>query len=162
MRAAAIIDTSIFNEFLGIPSKSDESRIKKVLHEFEQLIEDRTSFLLPMATIYETGNHIAKSSGDRFRLAQKFVEYVRQAIKGYTSKIPWIAMVIPTNDEVELWLSEFPQRAAGEVGMADLSIIKEWEKMVEMNPSRRVFIWALDSDLKGDDLRAYDQPPTIK
>ena len=115
-----------------------------------------------MAVIYETGNHIAQvQSSDnniRFHLAQKFIKYARQAIKGDRSEIPWIAMVIPTNDEIGLWLSEFPQNAARKVGMGDLSIKKEWEKAIEIFPNYRVFIWSLDDDLQG-----YDSLPlTIK
>ncbi len=65
MKAVAIVDTSIFCEFLNIPNMNNSR--EEVLNKFEMLLNDETSFLLPMAAVYETGNHIAQLS-DRHRL----------------------------------------------------------------------------------------------
>jgi hypothetical protein len=40
------------------------------------------------------------------------------------------------------------------VSLADLSIIKEWERNCALHPMSRVRVWSLDSDLAG-----YDRAP---
>ncbi|NEP59306.1 MAG: hypothetical protein F6K31_20205 [Symploca sp. SIO2G7] len=151
MKQVAIIDTSIFCEFLNIPNMN--SSRDKVFNDFQKLVSDDTSFLLPMAAVYETGNHIAQLSDgrNRRRFADFFVKEVKKAIKG---DAPWQIMQIPTLEEIDIWLSEFPDLSMREVGMGDLSIIKEWEKAKKRTPFLRVFIWSLDKDLMG-----YDHQP---
>ena len=151
MKAVAIIDTSIFCEFLNIPHMN--TRREEVVKEFIRLVDENISFLLPMAAIYETGNHIAQLSngGNRRRFAKIFVEQVRQAIGG---DAPWQIMQVPTLEEIGVWLHEFPDSAMRTIGMGDLSIIKEWEKAKKRTPHFRVFIWSLDTDLMG-----YDHKP---
>ena len=103
-----------------------------------------------MATVYETGNHIAHlaDGGNRRRFGEVFVAQVEKAITG---EAPWQVMQVPTMEDVREWLSGFPDSAMRGAGMGDLSIIKEWEKFKRKVPDRRVFIWSLDSDLKGYD-----------
>ncbi len=151
MKAVAIVDTSIFCNILNIPNMN--SSRKEVVEEFKRLINDETSFLLPMAVVYETGNHIAQLSdgGNRRRFAQAFVKRVEKAINGES---PWQVIRVPTLEEIGIWLDEFPDRAMRNVSMGDLSIIKEWEKAKKKTPHLRVFIWSLDQDLMG-----YDHQP---
>ncbi|MBO1347286.1 MAG: hypothetical protein EBE86_007755 [Hormoscilla sp. GUM202] len=154
MKAVAIVDTSIFCEFLNIPNMNNSR--EEVLKEFERLLNDDTSFLLPMAAVYETGNHIAQLSdgGNRRRFAQSFVNQVQKAING---EAPWQIMQVPTVAEIDIWLSEFPDSAMQGVGMGDISIIKEWEKAIKRTPYLRVFIWSLDKDLMGYDYQPCDR-----
>ena len=148
MKAVAIVDTSIFCNVLNIPCMNADRT--QVMQKLEELIEEDTNLLLPMAAIYETGNHIAQLSngGNRRRFAEVFVEEVKKAIEGES---PWQAMQLPNIEEVGEWLSNFPDSAMRSAGMADLSIIKEWEKIIRITPNRRIFIWSLDSDLRGLD-----------
>lgn len=149
--AVAIMDTSIFCELLNLPNMNSSHSVVK--QEFVQLMQDDTLLLLPMATVYETGNHIAQlNSGDnRRRFAQLFVQQVQMSLK---PEPPWQLLQIPDRAEVSLWLSEFPDCAMREISMGDLSIRKEWEKAIARHPHWRVFIWSLDADLKG-----YDHQP---
>ena len=150
MRAVAIVDTSIFCNVLNIPHMNGER--EQVMKELESFLKAETTLLLPMATVYETGNHIAHiKGGDRRRFAALFVEQVQKAIVG---DAPWQVMQVPTTEEIGEWLTAFPDSAMRGAGMGDLSIIKEWEKFTRKVPSYRVFIWSLDSDLKG-----YDHGP---
>jgi hypothetical protein len=148
MRPVAIVDTSIFCNVLNIPNMNDERN--QVMKQLEEFLKDETTLLLPMATVYETGNHIAHLSNGRHRrhFAEAFVEQVKKAIIG---EAPWQVMQVPTTEEVGEWLSGFPDSAMRGAGMGDLSIIKEWEKFKGKVPDRRVFIWSLDKDLKGYD-----------
>lgn len=151
MRAVAIVDTSIFCNVLNIPHMNSERT--QVMQELENLLEERINLLLPMAAVYETGNHIAQLSDGRNRrkFAEIFIEQVKRAIKG---EAPWQVMQLPDIKDVGKWLSDFPDSAMRGAGMGDLSIIKEWEKMIGKTPNHRIFIWSLDGDLKG-----YDHMP---
>lgn len=152
MKAVAIVDTSIFCNVLNIPHMNSE-RIQ-VIQQLETFIAEDTSLLLPMAVIYETGNHIAQlKRGNRRQFAQRFIEQVKKAIKG---EAPWQVMQLPNMEEVGEWLSNFPDQAMRGVGIADLSIIKEWEKMVRKTPNFRIFIWSLDRHLQG-----YEHIPRV-
>ncbi|WP_026097790.1 hypothetical protein [Baaleninema simplex] len=148
MRAVAIVDTSIFCNLLNIPMmNSDRTQVMEAL---EQFIEEEINLLLPMAAVYETGNHIAQLSEgrNRRRFAKLFVEQVKKSIAG---DAPWQVMQLPNLEEVGEWLNRFPDSAMRGAGMGDLSIVKEWEKMRRKTPNYRVFIWSLDSDLQGYD-----------
>ena len=151
MKAVAIVDTSIFCELLNIPNMN--SSREKVIRKFKNLIDEDTSFLLPMAAVYETGNHIAQlpDGGNRRRFAEVFVEQVQQAIRG---EAPWIILQVPTLEEIGMWLNKFPDSAMRTASMGDLSIVEEWEKAIARTPYLRVFIWSLDKDLMG-----YDRQP---
>ena len=148
MSAVAIVDTSIFCNVLDIPHMNSDRL--QVMKRLGALIQENTNLLLPMAAVYETGNHIAQLSdgGNRRRFAELFVKEVKKAIIG---EAPWQVMQLPNIEEVGEWLSIFPDSAMQGAGMGDLSIKKEWEKMIKRTPNRRVFVWSLDSDLQGLD-----------
>ena len=63
-------------------------------------------------------------------------------------------MQVPDREEITAWLIDFPDSATRGAGMGDLSMIKEWEKLRQIVPNRRIFIWSLDHHLKG-----YDHNP---
>ena len=150
MSAVAIVDTSVFCSVLDIPHMNVER--DQAIAELTQYLKSQTTLLLPMATVYETGNHIAKlaNGGNRRRFAQLFVKQVEQAMTGVA---PWQVMQVSTTEEFGKWLTGFPDAAMRRKGIGDLSIIKEWENFKRKIPDRRVFIWSLDSDLQGYDHR---------
>lgn len=58
MNSICIIDTSIFLNILDVPSRNNDK--ERVIRDFEEYIQsEQVSFFLPMATVLETGNHIA-------------------------------------------------------------------------------------------------------
>ncbi|MEL7068051.1 MAG: hypothetical protein AAFV85_21945 [Cyanobacteria bacterium J06634_6] len=60
MSAVAIVDTTILCNVLDIPTRnSDRAEVMQTLKHF---LEEDTTLLLPMAAVYETGNHIAQLS----------------------------------------------------------------------------------------------------
>lgn len=148
MKTVAIVDTSIFCNVLDIPHRNSERG--QVIQKLRDLLEEDTHLLLPMAAVYETGNHIAQlnGGGKRRRFAEVFIKEVRKAIKGES---PWQVMELPNMEEIGEWLRNFPDSAMRGAGMGDLSIIKEWEKMRRKTPNCRIFIWSLDRDLQGYD-----------
>ncbi|WP_244997464.1 hypothetical protein [Richelia sinica] len=115
-----------------------------------------------MATILETGNHIAQN-GDgtvRKKIAIRFVEQVKAAFNG---EAPWRPTAFPNTAEILLWIDEFPDQAGKNkapdkqegTSFGDLSIIEEFRKSCKLFPLSEVFIWSLDRDLQN-----YHQMPT--
>jgi hypothetical protein len=146
-----LIDTSILCEILEVPKLCRDP--KAVLSELEAKLRRGESFLLPMSSIIETGNHIGQVGDGRQRraTAEKFVLRMQQAIRG---EAPFAPTPFFEPDAVLAWLSEFPDWAARGSGLADLTILKEFEKQCGLNRHRRVYIWTTDRHLS-----AYDRRP---
>lgn len=160
MSAIVLLDTSVYLNILDVPNNNQDR--ETVFSFFEKMVNDDALFLLPMATIWETGNHIADlpDGGRRRRFAQVLVEDVTKAMEG---RLPYQSTYFPDREEFLKWLSDFPSYAGRNksvkktregVSLADMSMIKEWERTCAKNPMRRVLIWSLDSDLMG-----YDRNP---
>lgn len=145
MSAICLIDTSIFVEILNVPNMASTRR--EVMKELEAKIEHEESLFLPMATIIETGNHIARN-GDgqqRRRCAERFVEQVDKALKGES---PFKPVTFLSQEQLRSWLSEFPDSAMRGTGLGDLSIIHDFRRVCSRNLSRKVYIWSLDGHLQ--------------
>ena len=146
-----ILDTSILLNVLDVPGFNQDR--ETVLQEFEDYINEKAIFLVPLGVILETGNHIAQlANGNRRRkFAKKFQVETRKALEG---ELPWTPVPLPDTNQLGSWLDEFPGSAKGGVGLVDLSIIKAWEVACRKHPLSRVCIWSLDKHLQG-----YDQVP---
>ncbi len=153
MSSICLIDTSIFLNILNVPNCNQENKL--VLDTFNVYIDGDCTFLLPMATIIETGNHISQN-GDgtiRRKTAQRFVEAVAAAFNG---NAPWKPSQFPQTQEILLWIDQFPNLAGKNkaprkqegTSFGDLSIIQEFKEVCKNFPTREVFIWSLDSELK--------------
>lgn len=159
MSSICLIDTSIFLNFLDVPH-CNENR-ESVLEDFKLYVESECSLFLPMATIIETGNHIAQNGDGRTRrkTAMRFVEAVKQA---FTGTAPWRLTTFPKTEDILLWIDKFPDAAGRNkapdkqegTSFGDLSIIEEFNKSCQRFPMSEVFIWSLDSDLS-----CYHQKP---
>jgi hypothetical protein len=158
--AIILLDTSVYLNVLDIPG-FNQSRTE-VFEKFEESIQSEDHFLLPLAAVWETGNHIAhlEDGQTRRRYAEVLQTDVARAFKG---EVPYRATHFPEREEFLRWLNAFPEmvmRSKSEkkqregVSLADLSIIKEWERNCALHPMSRVQIWSLDSDLG-----SYDRQP---
>ena len=152
MSTICLIDTSIFLNLLNVPNRNQSKT--KVLDDFETYIQANCRFLLPMATILETGNHIAQN-GDgtlRRKTAQTFVKTIKDSFSG---NAPWTPIEFPTTQELDRWLDRFPDlagqnKAPGKqegTSFGDLSIIQEFQKTRQKFAMSEIFIWSLDADL---------------
>jgi len=153
MGAICLIDTSIFLEILNVPQKASQHQF--IVEELGNKIKAGESLFLPMATILETGNHIAQNGdgNQRRTCAETFVNQVTQAIAG---KSPFTPINFLKQEDLQEWLKEFPDAAMRGSGLGDLSIIHDWRRFCAQNPARRVYIWSLDVHLKN-----YDQQPKL-
>ena len=153
MSAVCLIDTSIFVNLLDVPNRNQDKA--EVITSFKEYIELDTTFILPMATILKTGNHISQNGdgGTRRITAQRFCDEVTGAFQG---EAPWKPSEFPNSSEVFAWITQFPELAGRNkspnkltegTSFGDLSIIKEYEKCLKKFSLSEVFIWSLDSDL---------------
>jgi predicted nucleic acid-binding protein len=141
-----LIDTSVFSIYITAP-KTDRA-FKDVDHRLRKLIGDRATLLLPMATIVETGNQVARYGDGRRRreAANRFVEAVGKAIDGAA---PWTPTPFFEAEALRTWLAEFPDHAMQGKGLGDVSIIKEFERQCALHVGHDVFIWSHDEHLAG-------------
>ena len=152
MKEIHLIDTSVFCNIMRIPGMCPQHR--EALTELQALVaRPGTTLLLPVTRIYETGNHIAQngSGTQRLQVAQRFASQVQAAFDG---RAPWTPTPLQGPSEMSAWLGLFPDYALQGIGLGDLSIIKTFEQVCELNPMARVRIWSYDADLGG-----YDRQP---
>ena len=153
MSSICLIDTSIFLNYLNVRNcNQDRASVEK---DYEIFAKSGCTFLLPMATIIETGNHIAQNGDGTMRreTAMRFVKEVKAALEG---KAPWSLTQFPTTTEILEWINKFPDFAGQNkapdklsegTSFGDLSIIEEFDKLCKRFSMSEVFIWSLDSDL---------------
>lgn len=105
MRKVLVIDTSVLCVWLKVPGKETcgsshalitYEMVSKKIDEEKKL---GTTFILPLATIIETGNHIAHSSGDRKVLGDEFAQIM---IASADETSPWAAFT----EQSSLWNPE--------------------------------------------------------
>ena len=128
-RKVLILDTSVLCCWLRVPGKEtagpendrwDHNRINELL-----TLESETgsTFVLPIASLIETGNHIAQCNGNRYNLATSLGTHLTDAADATS---PWAAFT----EQSELWeranlleLAEiWPDLAAGGMTIGDVTI----------------------------------------
>lgn len=94
MKKILILDTSILCVWLQVPRMltcgPDINRwdYGKVEQKIKAEIGLHTTFVLPLAVIIETGNHIAQANGDKTAVTTKFVSLIHKTIE---EESPWAA-----------------------------------------------------------------------
>ena len=147
MKSVKLIDTSILCELLEIPGKSNPASVKKVVAEFCRLVKRGVRFILPLATVIETGNHIAQNGDGNIRRknAQKLVEFVKKSLEKTS---PFRQIHLWDGDDLRAWMVQFPTSAMQGIGLGDVSIKRDLERARERLPSAiPVEIWSKDNHL---------------
>ncbi len=94
MKRVLVIDTSILCVWLDVPGMAacgpDSDRWDKQRVESKLVAEQqtKTTFVLPLATIIETGNHITRAPHSRKERAEALAELMR---KSADEQSPWAA-----------------------------------------------------------------------
>ncbi|MFZ3191993.1 MAG: hypothetical protein WA154_02160 [Moraxellaceae bacterium] len=165
MSCVYIIDTTVFLNLLKVEGRNQDQA--QVVSDFQTYSESGADFILPMATIIETGNHIAQNGdgGTRRKTALRFCKAVRQAFSGAS---PYNKpSVFPDQAEILGWIDSFPEVAGQNktpqktnegMSFGDLSIIKDYEATCRRFAMTEVRIWSLDSDL----MQYHHQPSTAQ
>lgn len=124
-----ILDTTVLCCWLQVPGKDeagpvhdrwDHARIARLL---EKERAQKSTFVLPIATLIETGNHIAQAPGHRFERASSLAGYLREAADAQS---PWAAFT----EQSSLWESDnlrtladtWPALAKGGTSIGDHTI----------------------------------------
>jgi hypothetical protein len=153
MKKVLIIDTSILCVWLEVPGmdacgpnedKWDKQRLDKKIQSEEQ---SRTTFVLPLATIIETGNHISQAPHSRRDRGQSLAKLMRMSANEQT---PWAAF----SEQSTLWSPEklirlaetWPDLAAQKLSLGDATIKDVAEYYAQM--SFQVEILTGDQGLK--------------
>jgi|SRR5690606_14549578 len=158
MSDIVLLDTTVYLNVLDVPGRNQQRQA--VLNEFEVRVRRGDHFLLPMATIWEAGNHISRLANGALRrqYADQLAMSVQDALSG---TVPFRTTYFPESSVFAQWLQSFPNNAQRNkstektnegISLSDHSIIKEWERTCDLNPLSRVLIWSLDMDLT-----AYDR-----
>lgn len=128
-KCVLILDTSLLCVWLRVPGMEscgkegdlwDHTRVDK---EIQSAIECGYTLVLPLATIIESGNHIAQAPEHRFDTARRLAEVIE---KSADQKSPWAAFT----DQSELWTAEnlkrlaadWPKLASGKLAIGDATI----------------------------------------
>ena len=163
MRKVLIIDTSILCVWLKVSKMEscgtdnerwDFSRVDK---HIQSEIKKKTTLVLPLATLVETGNHIAQAGSKRYETAQALAEIIA-AVADETT--PWAAFT----DQSSLWdveglkklAAEWPNLANQKISIGDATIKTVAEYYAKMGFQVEI--------LTGDGgLKAYEPstPPPI-
>ena len=105
MKKVLVIDTSILCVWLQVTDmdscgpNTDRWTYERICAKINEELKGGTTFILPMATIIETGNHIAHAKGDRHTMANKLANTIIDATKATS---PWAAFT----EQKELWSNE--------------------------------------------------------
>ena len=158
-----ILDTSVLCCWLQVPGKAEagplndrwnHDRIEVLLAQ--ERAKDST-FVLPIATLIETGNHIAQAPRQRFERASSLAGYLREAAD---ARSPWAAFT----HQSQLWQAKnlraladsWPQLATGGTSIGDATI----KDVAEYYAKAGYFVEILTGDAG---LKAYEpaQPVAI-
>ena len=165
MRKVLVIDTSILCVWLDVPGKEscgpnhDRWDKQRVTEKIRQEEAAKTTFVLPLASIIETGNHIAQIKGySPLKYAQSFAELIRKTAENQT---PWAAFA----QQSELWSAEklkiladtWPPLAEQKLSLGDATIKDVAEYYTKM--SYQVEILTGDQGLKAyEPIARIEQP----
>jgi hypothetical protein len=123
-----ILDTSVLCCWLRVPGKEEAGPIndrwnyQRIERELKAE-ENKSIFVLPIATLIETGNHIAQAGKSRFECANELAACL---LKAADAKSPWAAFT----DQSSLWQADslrnlansWPTLASGGTSIGDATI----------------------------------------
>ena len=156
MKRVIILDTSVLCVWLNVPNMAncgphdaqwDRAKVEARINEG---IKEKALFVLPLATLIETGNHIAQTSHSRKNLAESLAELMR---KSADRRSPWAAF----SDQSILWepnnlkalADTWPMLAAQKITIGDATIKNVAELYNQMGYATEI--------LTGDQgLKAYE------
>ncbi|MDO5296458.1 MAG: hypothetical protein Q4F00_07490 [bacterium] len=122
MQTVYFIDTSILLNILDVPKRNQER--ENVVQKMERMISERNGFILPLAAIIETGNHIAhiEDGNQRRDRAERLSDLIRNVLN---DDFPWVYNKNEIADDDLLKIAEkFPDYAQQRfMGLGDMSIL---------------------------------------
>ncbi len=154
----SIIDTSILCNIINIPHMNQDHQ--KIIEELLVLQRDpQQTLILPLATIIETGNHIAHIADGNVRRekAQVMTELINRTVN---DQAPWTyyGKELEREDLLEISSAVVDYAVMG-IGIGDLSILQVYKKYKDTVPAiGSIRIWSLDHHLKS----YHEEMPSVK
>lgn len=150
------MDTSILCVWLKVPGKETCGTglkswdFDKVNAKIEGELESSTTFVLPLASIIETGNHISQCQGNPYNVAHSFADLIHKTAKNET---PWAAFTVQSDlwsvEKLEQLADTWPALAASRISLGDATIKDVAEYYRDQGQSVEIFT--------GDEgLKAYE------
>lgn len=144
----SIIDTSVLCNIIDIPHMNQDHKV--IMEELVLLQKDpQQTLILPLATIIETGNHIAHIANGSYRRerAQTMAELINRTVN---DQAPWSYYGQEFEREDLLEISRaVVDNAIIEIGIGDLSIVQVYKKYKNTVPAiGSIRIWSLDNHLQ--------------
>lgn len=131
MKKALILDTSILCVWLQVPGKetcgTDNARwtYESVKQKIDLEIQNNSTLILPLATVIETGNHIAQANGDKHKIITTFVNHIENTLDG---NIPWATFADQSHlidkDALKRTLSTWKNTALANQSIGDALIVE--------------------------------------
>jgi len=158
-----IIDTSILAIWLEVPGMEncgpdhDRWDKKRVAQKIQSEIDEKTTtFVLPLASIIETGNHIAHARHSRKERGDALADLMRKSADQQT---PWAAFsdqtVLWSPEKLKLLADSWPELAAQKLSLGDATIKDVAEYYTQMGYSVEI----LTGDLG---LKAYEPRVSVE
>ncbi len=163
LKRLLIIDTSILCIWLDVPGMEgsgpdhDRWNKKRVGEKIQAGMHDKTTtFVLPLASIIETGNHIAHARHSRKERGDALADLMRKSAEQQT---PWAAF----SDQTVLWSAEklklladsWPELAVQKLSLGDATIKNVAEYYSQMGYAVEI--------LTGDQgLKAYEPRVSVE
>lgn len=142
------IDTSVLVNKLRVPGMCEKAEI--IDKEFREAVREKEVLILPIATIIETGNHIAHipDGNKRRTIAETYGEYLKKTAEG---EAPWQFYGVELDKNGLLYLAEhIEEKALNQIGVGDMSIVYAYEQYKRNTPGiGRIMIWSTDRHLQG-------------
>lgn len=124
-----VFDTSILCVWLEVPGfetcgkEGDQWDYARVSRKIEEEISKNTVFVLPLAVLIETGNHISQSRGDRYELGERFKQLLLDSVD---NREPWVAFseqnTLWNDDKLRELANQFPQLFSQGISIGDATI----------------------------------------
>lgn len=142
------IDTSVMLNLLEVPEMCSDTEVVK--QQWKDVLDAGDVLILPVATIIETGNHIAHIANGNIRrqIARTFGGYLQKTAEG---EAPWQLYGVELDKEGLLYLADhIVENATHKIGVGDISIVYAYEQYKEKTPSiGTIMIWSTDTHLQG-------------
>lgn len=159
MKKVLIIDTSILCVWLKVRGfescggDADNWDYARVNAKIEKEKAEHTTFVLPLAAIIETGNHIAQASGDIKPFLDSFVELI---IASADNESPWAAFTeqsgLWTPENLKALATRWKETAPSKQSIGDAAIVDVANYYANLNFSVEI--------LTGDaGLKSYEPLP---
>ena len=129
MKKVIIIDTSILCAFLNVPGKEtcgpagDTWNQQRAETTFADEEDAGTTFVLPLTSIIETGNHISQVRGDRYSYARSLAAII---LKTANEETPWAAFSRQSSlwspEKLKILAETWPELASQKISLGDATI----------------------------------------